>query len=236
MTPTRAPMTLPLVLLAVLLLIAAVAGRRWLFAALYDRAVAGYERHQRARREALLADVEGTVLEIGPGTGVNLPFLAARATAGARIHWIGVEPSAAMRRRLERRAEALGFPIELRGTLAGRLPAEDASCDVVLATLLLCSVDDPDALLTEIRRVLRPGGRFLFLEHVAAERGTRRRRWQERLTPLWSFLADGCHLDRETEARIRATGFTRVETEPFAVPPGVAPAVLSAHLTGRAIR
>lgn len=225
-----------LVLLAVLALAAAVLFRRWLFAALYDRAVSRYEDHQRARRAALLADAAGTVLEIGPGTGVNLPFLAARAAAGERIHWIGVEPSPAMRRRLERRAEALGFPIELRDPVEGRLPAEEGSCDVVVTTLVLCSVADPRALLAEVRRVLRPGGRFLFLEHVAAERGSRTRRRQERLTPLWSFLADGCHLDRETERHVRAAGFARVEVEPFALPRNVAPGFLSAHLVGRATR
>jgi SAM-dependent methyltransferase len=229
-------MTTTLVVVALVAFAVAFVRRRWLMAVAYDRIMAGYERHQGARREALVAEVEGTVLEIGPGTGVNLPLLAARAAAGVPLRWIGVEPNPAMRTRLERRAGALGFPIELPEPTDGRLPAEDGSCDVVLATLVLCSVTDPEGLLAEVRRVLRPGGRFLFLEHVAAERGTGVRRWQERLAPLWSILADGCRLDRETEARIRAAGFARVEAEAFPMPREAVPAVLSPHLLGRAIR
>jgi SAM-dependent methyltransferase len=170
------------------------------FAALYDLIGRRAERGPMgAHRRALLRQASGRVLEIGAGTGANLPHypeLPALTLA---------EPDGAMRRRLAPRAAAATFPVEVLDAPAERLPLADASVDTVVSTAVLCSVDDPARALAEARRVLRPGGRLLFLEHVRAE--GRRARLQDRLTPAWRRVNAGCHLNRDTVAAIRAAGF-----------------------------
>lgn len=185
--------------------------RRRLFARFYDRVQAAYDEHMGARKEALFADLSGTVVEIGPGTGANLPHLP------RDLRWIGIEPNFHMHARLRQRAAAAGIVAECRLASAQDLGLDDASVDVVLSTLVLCSVPDPAAVLAEVRRVLRPAGRFVFIEHVAAPRGTLLRRLQRLVRPLWSFLADGCRPDRELGATIRAAGFRSLELEEFCV-------------------
>lgn len=156
-------------------------------------------------RRALLSEAEGDVLEIGPGTGLNLQHYP---HAGIR-HLTLAEPSEGMRAQLSARLEALAlpFPTALRPDFANKLPDEDASYDVVVCTLVLCTVPDPAAVLSEVRRVLRPGGRLLFIEHVAAEAGA----WvtgQRLLEPVWRPLAGGCCLTRRSLQAIRDAGFT----------------------------
>ena len=183
--------------------------RKQLFARFYDRMVAGHERMLGGRRAELLRDVQGRVLELGPGTGVNFAHLP------SEIEWQGVEPNPYMRERLLPRAREHGVEVRFRELDGNRLQAEDGSFDVVLSTLVLCSVPDLDATLAEIRRVLRPGGRFVFLEHVAAPHGTWERRLQRAIRPCWGFLADGCRPDRETDRRIEESGFAALEMEHF---------------------
>ncbi len=171
-----------------------------IFAALCDLAGRRAERGPMgARRRELLREASGRVLEIGAGTGVNLPHYR-EVTA-----LILVEPDAAMRRRLAPRAAAAPFPVEVLDDPAERLPLADASVDAVVLTGVLCSVDDPARALAEARRALRPGGRLLFIEHVRAEGHAAR--WQDRLTPAWRRLNAGCHPNRDTVAAIRAAGF-----------------------------
>lgn len=185
--------------------------RRRLFASLYDRVQASYETRIAPRKQALFADLAGTVVEIGPGTGANL----AHVPRGVR--WIGIEPNPHMQARLQRRAAATSIAAEFRLASAQGLALDDDSVDVVLSTLVLCSVADPAAVLSEVRRVLRPGGRFVFIEHVAAPRRTALWRAQRLLAPLWSLMADGCRPDRELGAAIRAAGFGALALEEFRV-------------------
>jgi ubiquinone/menaquinone biosynthesis C-methylase UbiE len=175
----------------------------WLMAAVYDRFMAGMERAcGDLWRGELLADLHGDVLEIGAGTGRNL----AHYRDLRRL--VLDEPDVHMRKKLEVAVAARrpAWPIEVVTWEAESLEAEAASFDAVVCTLVLCSVRDPQRTLGEIRRVLRPGGKLVFLEHVAAE-SPGRRAWQRRFEPLWKHVAGNCHLCRETERTIEAAGF-----------------------------
>ncbi len=110
-----------------------------------------------------------------------------------------------MRRRLRPKLEATRVPVAVSGAGAEALPFTDGSFDTVVSTLVLCTVPDQGAALGEIRRVLRPGGRLLFIEHVRAE--GRVARWQDRVEPLWGYLLGGCYPNRDTLAAIEAAGF-----------------------------
>ena len=110
------------------------------------------------------------------------------------------------------------------------------SVDVVISTLVLCSVPDPTAVLADIHRVLKPGGRFLFLEHVAAGRGTGLRRLQSVMRPFWQFCADGCSPARETGTLIEAAGFRTVEIEGFFAPREAVPRFVSPHVQGVGVK
>jgi SAM-dependent methyltransferase len=179
-----------------------------LFAALYDRMTAALEEGMLAERRAgLLADLTGQVLDAGAGTGANLPHLR----AASRV--VAAEPDPAMRRRMAAKLADAPVPVELTGDAAEALQQPDASFDAVVFTQVLCTVADPDRALAEARRVLRPGGRLIILEHVRGNGNLAR--WQDRLTPLWSRLIPGCHLGRDTAAAIERAGFTIHEAELF---------------------
>jgi ubiquinone/menaquinone biosynthesis C-methylase UbiE len=171
----------------------------------YDRAVAD-------RKRALFADLKGDVLEIGPGTGINLSYYP------AGIHWMGIEPNPFMHPYLQKEAERLGLNIDLRRGDAEQLEIRDNSIDVVISTLVLCSVADLNSALREILRVLKPGGRFIFMEHVAAPPGTLLCRLQRGIRPVWKVVADGCRPDRETLAAIENAGFASVSCQDFRAP------------------
>lgn len=179
-----------------------------LIAAVYDRLTETSEAAcLRQWRADLLRDLSGSVLEVGAGTGRNLPFFPSSL---ARL--VLSEPDPHMRRQLSTkvREEALDRVEVVDWSLEG-LPAANGDFDGVVATLVLCSVPRLDRALAEIHRVLKPGGRFLFLEHVAAEDRPRRLRWQRRIEPVWKRVAGGCHLTRRTADAILAAGF-RLET------------------------
>ena len=168
------------------------------------------------RRARLVGDLEGDVLELGAGTGFTLPhYRKAR-----RI--VAVEPDGSMARRLREKAGATAVPVEVVDASAEELPFADASFDHVVCALVLCSVRDPERVLAEVRRVLKPSGSLVFLEHV---RGTGRlARWQDRLTPLWSRLMAGCHPNRDTAATIERAGFAFQRFERFDPFPAWVPA------------
>jgi SAM-dependent methyltransferase len=155
----------------------------------------------RAWRSELLAGLDGDVLEIGAGTGANL----GRYPDGVK-RLVLVEPDPHMRRRLARRLARMPQPTEVSPADATRLPFASGSFDAVVGTLLLCSVADPAAVLREVVRVLRPGGAYIFLEHVACETDPGRLRWQRRVEPLWRRVADNCHLTRRTADRFAEAG------------------------------
>jgi ubiquinone/menaquinone biosynthesis C-methylase UbiE len=186
--------------------------RHRLFAALYDRMNAAAERRWMGKRRAnLLADARGVVLEIGGGTGANLPYY--RDVERLVI----VEPDPFMRKKLRPKLAQAHLPVEVSDADAQRLPFADESFDTVVSTLVFCTIPDPQAALTEIRRVLRPaGGRLLFLEHVRGEGKVAR--WQDRVQPLWSWLLAGCHPNRDTLANVEGTGFRVEKLERFEPP------------------
>jgi SAM-dependent methyltransferase len=165
-----------------------------LFAAIYDSALRRGERAGMAdHRRALLAAASGRVLEIGAGTGLNLPFYPDDADV------VLTEPDAPMAKRLERRGGTI-VP-----ATAEALPFEDAAFDTAVSTLVLCTVADPARAVAEIARVLRPGGRLLFIEHVRGE--GRLGRWQDRLNRPWRHVGHGCNANRDTLAALREGGF-----------------------------
>lgn len=171
-------------------------------AIIYDRFMRQSEEAcLRAWRAELLSPLTGDVLEIGAGTGVNLEHYGASVT-----RLVMTEPDRHMRRRLVERVEAGAGRVEVLGAPGHSLPFPDGSFDALVSTLVLCSVADPAAVLAEARRVLRPGGRLVFIEHVAAEEGSSRHRWQRRLEPAWKLLADGCHVTRRTDVAIARAG------------------------------
>jgi ubiquinone/menaquinone biosynthesis C-methylase UbiE len=196
-----------------------------LYQYLFSRLLATGDRSQHRiygdRKRALFADLTGTVVEIGPGTGVNLPYYP------RDIEWIGLEPNPHMHDYLRERAAESGITAEIRAATASNTGLPDASADAVVSTLVLCSVPDLDAALAEIKRILKPDGRFYFMEHVAAPADSWLRTIQRGIKPVWRPLADGCHPDRETEAAIERAGFRILEREAFrAEVPVVSPHII----------
>ena len=191
--------------------------------------------HQRlyaSRTRRLIDDLEGeggrppVVLEVGAGAGPNAAWLP----AGTR--WVAIEPNVHFRPHLEDAAQRHGLDLEVVTGVAEALPLESGAADAVLSTLVLCSVEDVAQSLSEIRRVLRPGGRFVFVEHVAAPEGSALRRVQRAVRRPWGWIADGCRPDRETERAVLEAGFSHVEVERFRVPL----AVVAPHIAGVAVR
>ncbi|MEO5924432.1 MAG: class I SAM-dependent methyltransferase [Bryobacteraceae bacterium] len=160
-------------------------------------------RQQRLEpyRRRVLAGAEGRVLEIGVGSGPNLPFYPKQAT-----EILGLEPHTKLQ------AMAARAGVQVVPGSAEAIPLDRASVDTVVTTWTLCSISGIEAALVEMRRVLRPGGKLLFVEHgLAPDAGVQK--WQHRLTPMWKGIAGGCHLDRDIPALIRAAGFEIVQMD-----------------------
>lgn len=164
-------------------------------------------------RQRVIDAAEGRVLEIGIGSGLNFPFYG-----GAVTSVIGLEPSSELRSMARPRAEAAAVPITLLDASAETIPLDSGTIDTVVTTWTLCTIPNAARALGEMRRVLRPGGALLFVEHGRApEPGVAR--WQDRLDPLWSRLAGGCHLNRKMDDLINGSGF-RIEALENARIPG----------------
>jgi ubiquinone/menaquinone biosynthesis C-methylase UbiE len=197
-----------------------------IFAAGYDTFMSGSEKAGlRERREKLLAPTRGRVLEIGGGTGANLPFY------GPEVEELVItEPEEPMARRLEKKLPGYSRPVTVLHVPAEQLPFEDESFDFVVATLVLCTVDDPDRALEEVRRVLKPGGRLLFLEHVRSD-DAKVARWQDRLNGFQKRVACGCNCNRATLDTIGKHGFSVGDVERGLLPkapPFVRPMIVGA--------
>ena len=172
------------------------------FAALYDPMMARTEKAGLAdRRTQLLEQARGRVLEIGGGTGANLPYYG-----DAVEEVIFVEPEEPMARRLERKLAAADVRARVVRASAEQLPFDDEAFDTAVSTLVLCTVPDQPRALREVRRVLKPTGRFLFLEHVRSDDATLAR-WQDRLNGLNRRLGHGCNCNRDTMTAISDAGF-----------------------------
>jgi ubiquinone/menaquinone biosynthesis C-methylase UbiE len=158
-------------------------------------------------RERAVGLARGRVLEIGVGSGLNLPFY------GREIEeLVAIDPSRELLSMARKHTSWVHFPVKLMECGAESLPLEDGSVDSVVMTWTLCSIVDPGQALTEIRRVLRPGGDLIFVEHGQAPEA-RVQRWQDRLTPAWRRIAGGCHLNRPVDRLIRDAGFSLLELE-----------------------
>jgi ubiquinone/menaquinone biosynthesis C-methylase UbiE len=166
-------------------------------------------RKYRSLKSRLFAALPAEVLEIGAGTGANLRYLA----RGTRV--LACEPNACMHAALRSRAQRHGVDLEVHAGGAERLPVPTGSVDAVIASLVLCTVEDPRAVLDEIVRVLKPGGRFICIEHVAACPGTLTARLQRWLHRPWSWLFEGCHTHRDTGRMLQEAGFASVAVEKF---------------------
>lgn len=182
-----------------------------LFAAVYDPATALVERTLlRSHREYLVAELEGTVLDLGAGTGAMFPYFAAAANDSTTFH--AIEPDPHMRRQAEGEARTHSVDITIDDSPAESLPYSDDTVDVVIASMVFCTIPDVETALREVSRVLKPGGEFRFFEHVADDGW--RGRVQAALAPLWKRLAGGCHLTRQTASRFAADStFDIVEIE-----------------------
>jgi len=161
------------------------------------------------RSSAILEDrrrwvprAHGNVLELGVGSGLNLAFYDR-----TRVEKVtGIDPSAPLLSRARARVADAPVPVELVEGMAENLPFDARSFDSVLVTFSLCSVDDPARVLAEVRRVLRPGGELVFVEHGLAP-DARTQRWQHRLTPIWRRIGGGCRLDRDVAGTLRSAGY-----------------------------
>ena len=175
-----------------------------------------------ARKKDLLSGLSGRVVELGSGTGPNLRYLP------DDVQIVAVEPNPFMHPFFFQEAEGLGRKVSLIRADAEALPFPDESVEAVLSTLVLCSVDGLDTALKEIHRILKPGGQFIFLEHVGAPKGSWLRSFQRLIRPAWSAVGDGCQPDRDTGEKLHRAGFSRLHLERFTVPiPLVSP-----HIAG----
>ena len=179
-----------------------------IFAALYDPVMSSAEKAGLAdRRRTVLSVAHGSVIEIGAGTGANLAYYPAAVS-----ELVLIEPEAPMAKRLEGHLHRAAAPARVVHAGAEAIPLPDASFDFAVATLVLCTVPDPARALGELRRVLKPDGRLLFIEHVRAD-DPGLARWQDRLHPLWMRCGHGCHCNRPTLDTIVAAGFAIDQVE-----------------------
>lgn len=161
------------------------------------------------RKRSIYRKLPGTVVEIGPGAGANFRYYK----RGTRV--IAFEPNVSMHPRLRKKARRRGLDLVIKSARGEQIDLPDRSVSAVVATLVLCTVDDPGTVVSEIYRILKPSGRYLFLEHVAAMPRTRLRSLQEKLQLVWRRLADGCRLNRESHLVIATAGFAEVNMDCF---------------------
>ena len=199
-----------------------------LFARVYARASHLMDAQIGDHRRRLLAGMTGRVLEVGAGNGLNFPHYPATVS-----DVLAIEPEPYLRRLAQAAARQAPVPIRVEAGTAEALPAPDGAVDVVVASLVLCTVTDLDQALAETRRVLRPGGELRFYEHVRAT-DPRLARWQDRLERPWGWLVGGCHPNRDTVAAITAAGLQVVQLDRFDLP--VMPPLTRPHVLGVAER
>ena len=179
--------------------------RKRFFASMLKNGDVFSHRLYKHYKEDLFHHIQGMVVEIGPGTGVNFAYLP------SGISWIGIEPNEAFNEILQQRAKEKEIDAKLLTGDALQIPLPGNSADVLLCTLVLCSVKDPATAVAEIKRVLKPGGKLIFIEHVAAPKQKALRLLQNIFNPVNRIIADGCNCNRETWNFIQEAGFTELQ-------------------------
>ncbi|GIL06406.1 MAG: methyltransferase [Betaproteobacteria bacterium] len=175
----------------------------WLLPRLIDLAMRNPEATRQ--RKAMVPAARGRVLELGVGSGLNLPFYGAEVT-----ELVALDPSEELLAMARGKRAAVGFPVAFLPSSAEAIPLDSRSIDTVVSTWTLCSIPDASCALGEARRVLKPGGTLIFVEHgLAPDPGVQR--WQRRINPTWRRIAGGCHLDRHVDRLIREAGFEIVD-------------------------
>jgi ubiquinone/menaquinone biosynthesis C-methylase UbiE len=165
------------------------------------------------QREKIVPSAEGRVLEVGMGSGINLPFYDPN-----RVEFVwGLEPSEGMRRKAAKRLAQAPFEVKWLGLPGEEIPLDDDSADTVLLTYTLCTILDFRAALAQMKRVLKPGGRLLFSEHGAAPDASVRK-WQDRINPVWKKIAGGCNVNREIPRALEEAGFKIAEIDTMYLP------------------
>lgn len=159
------------------------------------------------KQQAFAGLEKGTIVELGAGSGANFDHVP----AGSRV--LAVEPNLAMHDRLRRNAAEKGIDLRLLPASAEDIPLADESVDDVIASLVLCTVGNPRQVLAEVHRILRPGGTFRFVEHVAAHRASPRRWVQKLVATPWAWLFEGCHTHRDTASELKQAGFTQLQVQ-----------------------
>lgn len=191
-----------------------------------NRETETYNKLTHRYKKSLFSGLSGNILEIGAGTGANLDYYPQDADL-----WL-LEPSPYMRNYLQDKVNEADQDTHMIDGFAEDMPFPDNNFDAVVSTLVLCSVNDVEESLSEILRVLKPGGRFYFIEHVAAPEHSWLRTIQNWITPFWKYIADGCHPNRDTAELIQKSGFTdyKIERTRIKLP------VVSPHIIGSAAK
>jgi ubiquinone/menaquinone biosynthesis C-methylase UbiE len=204
-----------------------------IFARLYSRLSAQAERNGQAEhRDRVLASLQGRVVEVGAGNGLNFSHYPAAVS-----EVLAVEPESYLRAQAEQAAETAAVPVRVVDGLADRIPAEDGSLDAGVASLVLCTVPDPAAALRELHRVIRPGGELRFYEHVLSDTpGLARTQRIAEKSGFWPLVGGGCHPARDTERAIREAGFEIESCERFKFRPALIEFVVQPRILGTARR
>ena len=182
--------------------------------------------HLHGHKARVFDRLPDTVVELGSGVGANLRYL----TPGTRL--VAVEPNPYMHSPLRRAAARHGVDLELRDVVGERIDLPDRSADAVISSLVLCTVSDPATVVAEIRRILRPGGHYSFVEHVAARSGTPTRWLQRSVRRPWAWVFEGCSCERDLTAVIHGGGFSEVDITPYRIRSPFVP--FNTHIAGRA--